>query len=485
MPPANNTFGGGVTETVLGTGVLVLMLIAIFLALLLPRKWVLAPLMFGIFLFPAQTLVIGGFHVFVSRILIFVGLVRSGASRSSDRPFFGGGFNAIDGLFIMYVVFHASAFVLLYQAMGAVVNQFGFIWDALGGYLLVRFLIHDDDDVRRVIKIFSAIAVVLAGTMLYEKFLHVNLYGFIGGHPIISEIRKGSLRAQGPFHHAILAGTFGATLLPLFFWLWKSGKSRFLGLFGMFASVAITISSASSTPVLAFLVGTLAICFWPIRDRMQIVRWGIVIAILALNFVMNAPVWWAIEHIDFAGGSAGQHRAELVDNFIRHFPDWWLIGTKDNANWGFEMWDQSNQYVADGEGGGLAPLVCLIGIIYLGFKWIGISRRSVKGHRELEWYYWLLGSALFSHCVAFMGISYFDQTRVTWFALLAMISAATAPLIKAGALPPQGKPGEVAEVPVNWRLAYTRLQPTARSTNDGLDSRGKHFKPGSVQVERK
>ncbi len=328
MPPANNTFGGGATETVLGTGVLVLMLVVILLTLLLPRRWVLAPLLFGIFLFPAQTFVVGGVHLFVRRILILVGLVRSVASRSSETPLFGGGFNAVDGLFILYVVFRSTAFVLLYQAMGAVTNQFGTIWDALGGYLLVRFLIQDDMDVQRVIKIFSAIAAVLAATMLYEKFSHVNLYGFIGGHPIISEIRNGSLRAQGPFHHAILAGTFGATLLPLFFWLWKSGKSRFLGLIGMFASAAITISSSSSTPVSAFLAGALAICFWPIRGRMQIVRWGIVIAILALNFAMNAPVWWAIEHIDFAGGSAGQHRAELVDNFIRHFPDWWLIGTK-------------------------------------------------------------------------------------------------------------------------------------------------------------
>ena len=70
-------------------------------------------------------------------------------------------------------------------------------------------------DVQRVIKIFSAIAAVLAATMLYEKFSHVNLYGFIGSHPIISEIRNGSLRAQGPFHHAILAGFSEPSVAPL------------------------------------------------------------------------------------------------------------------------------------------------------------------------------------------------------------------------------------------------------------------------------
>jgi hypothetical protein len=36
---------------------------------------------------------------------------------------------------------------------------------------------------------------------------------------------------------------------------------------------------------------------------------------------------------------------------------------------------------------------------------------------------------MFSHLVGFFGISYFDQTRVSWFALLAMIMAATAPYV--------------------------------------------------------
>jgi hypothetical protein len=38
---------------------------------------------------------------------------------------------------------------------------------------------------------------------------------------------------------------------------------------------------------------------------------------------------------------------------------------------------------------------------------------------------WALGSALFANMVAFLGISFFDQTIVVWYALLAMISAAT------------------------------------------------------------
>jgi hypothetical protein len=137
---------------------------------------------------------------------------------------------------------------------------------------------------------------------------------------------------------------------------------------------------------------------------------------------MHAPVWWALEHIDLAGGSAGEHRAELIDNFVNHFGDWWLIGTSDNASWGYEMWDQSNQYVAEGEAGGLATFISFLALLCIAFKSIGKSRQFSARDRKEEWFFWLLGAALFTHTFAFFGISYFDQTRYSFYALLAIIS---------------------------------------------------------------
>jgi len=67
----------------------------------------------------------------------------------------------------------------------------------------------------------------------------------------------------------------------------------------------------------------------------------------------------------------------------------------------------------------------------------------VEGDRAKEWYFWLLGAALFSHAVAFFGISYFDQTRMAWFALLVVIVAATAPVLAKSEkteLQPSGSP---------------------------------------------
>lgn len=443
MEPEHFRFGGGVAETMLGPAVLGGMLIAIILILWLPRKYVIVPLMMSIFLCPiGQTLVVGGLHVFVVRILILFGWVRVVVSKSSGTAFFAGGYNVIDKAFTLWAIVRASSFMLLYWQLGAVINQCGSILDAFGGYFLLRWLIRDDEDIQRVMKTCALIVAILGVTMLYERFNGTNLYGVIGGVPIIPETRNGDVRAQGPFGHAILAGTFAATLFPLFFWLWKSGQSKISGIAGMIASSTIPFLTACSTPILAYGGAVVGLCFWPFRKQMRLVRWALVFALVGLQVVMKAPFWWAIQHVDAAGGSSSWHRALLVDQFIRHFGDWWLIGTKDNASWGHHTWDVANQYVAEGTAGGLATVLCFLAMIRGSFGRIGTARRSIEGSRKKEWYFWILGAALFSHVVAYFGISYFDSTRISWFALLAMISAATAPVLAAKGA--RGQPPEIA-----------------------------------------
>jgi hypothetical protein len=158
---------------------------------------------------------------------------------------------------------------------------------------------------------------------------------------------------------------------------------------------------------------------------MRWVRWGIVLGIIALQLVMKAPFWWAIQHVDVAGGSSSWHRALLVDQFINHVDDWWLLGTKDNASWGHHTWDVANQYVAEGETGGMLAFLCFLGIIRAGFVRIGKARKCVEGNVKREWLFWALGATLFAHVVAYFGISYFDWSRIAWLIFLAMISAAT------------------------------------------------------------
>lgn len=450
-------FGGGATGTVLGPFVLAAMIVLIALIFVLPRKYVMVPLLIGLFLCPAgQSLFLGGAHFFVTRILIFAGWLRLLASKASGHKMWNQ-FDSLDKVFLFWALFRSFAFLVRHPESGALMNQGGFLIDDIGGFFLIRALLPDEESIDRVIRVLVGIATVLAVTMLYEEFKGVNLYGIIGKAPIVDEVRNGHIRAQGPFEHAILAGTFAATLLPLFFWLWKSGKSRPLGVLGMLAVTVIPWTTQASTPLLAYGAALFALCFWPFRKQMRMVRWGIVGTLAGLQIVMKSNFWWVIKHVDVIGGSSGWDRANLVDQFFTHFSSWWLVGTSQNASWGFTTWDISNQYVAEGEVGGLVTFIAFIVLICICFRWLGNARKSAQGAPQKEWYFWILGAALFSHVTAYFGISYFDQTRFTWFVLLAIILTATLPLRRSAEVVQQ----ESTAPPViqrPWSLAPDSLQ---------------------------
>jgi hypothetical protein len=438
MPPENLRFGGGASETVLHPIVLAAMLIAIVLIFLLPRKYVIWPFLCTAFLVPlGQAILVGGLHFFVIRVIILTVAVRMLVSMfTSPEGAFGHRWGALDIIFVLWALFRASAGVLVFSFnSSATIYQAGFLLDALGGYFALRYLIRDDDDIYKTIRVFAVISVIISGCMLFEKLHQVNLFGLLGGVRAIPEVRLGSVRAQGPFQHELLAGTFGATLLPLFFLLWKRGTSQVLAVLGAISATVMVVTSHSSTSVMAYAAALIAICAWPLRRHMRLVRWALVLALVSLQLVMKAPAWFLIARVDIVGGSSGYHRAMLVDHFITHFRDWWLMGTADNARWGFDMWDLCNQFVSEGELGGLATFACFVAMILLGFSKIGRARKSVEGDREKEWYFWLLGAALLSHVTAFFGVSYFDQTRVLWFALLAFIVIATAPYLAVKRVP--------------------------------------------------
>lgn len=426
--PENHKFGGGATETMLHPIVLVALLIVVVLILILPRKYVIVPVLFITFLTPLpQQLLLGGLHIFVLRIVVLTGCVRIFVTRflSAERTM-GGGWNSLDTAFVLWASFRAVAFVLLYLNSSALVNQFGFLWDAFGGYFLLRFLIQDQEDMLRSIKCLAILVVILGAAMLNEQRTGHNIFAVLGGVPnFTSGVRDGRIRSQSVFQHPLLAGAFGATLFPLFILLRKFSKAKVLSVIAMISSVVMAYTSATSTSIMTLGAGIFGLLFWPFRKQMRKLRWGIVIGLLALQLVMHAPVWWAISHIDLTGGSSSYQRAALVDKFIRNFPNWCLVGTNDAGTWGWDMWDTCNQYVQEGEDGGLATLACFLALIVISFRRLGNARKAVEGDSRQEAYYWILGSALFSHVIGYLGISYFDQTRFAWFAFLAMISVCT------------------------------------------------------------
>jgi len=429
VPPENYKFGGGLSDTVLHPIVLMAMLIAILLIFLLPRKYIVVPLLFFVFLVPrGQELYVGGVHLLVSRILTIAGGLRMMAGKHlSKKPLLAGGFNSVDRAFILCSLFQVLGVISHFFQSQAIINQFGFLLDVLAAYLLLRSLVQGEEDIHRVVKCFAFLTAIIAVGMVIEQLKLINIFGLLGGVRLIPEIREGKIRSQGVFQHPLLAGTFSATLLPLFCLLWKNGKAKFIAAIGMVGATIMTVTAWSSTPLLTYAAGLLCVLLWPIRTKLRLVRWGLVFAVIGLQFVMKAPFWFLITHIDLSGGSSGYHRAMLIDHFIRQFADWWFLGAKDTSTWGDDMWDVQNQFVSVGVNGGLIALFAFIAIVSRSFARLGDTRKALAGDKKQEWLFWFLGSALVANVVGFFGINYFDQSCISWFVLLAMISTVTAP----------------------------------------------------------
>ena len=453
MEPEHFRFGGGISDTVLNPLVLVLVLLVGVIVLVRPRISIVGPLIAAFILIPMdQILVIGSLHFPMLRLLALFGFVRMVREKLSSRgQVFSGGINNIDLAVISFAVVTALAGVLLFQEWGALIYQLGNIYTIFGVYFLLRYLIRDESDIVRMFRALACVAAVVAAVMTWEMITGHNPYALLGGANAAdyatSIARAERFRATACFMHPILAGTFGAILLPLFVWLWWSGKpNRWMAVVGIVSATVITLASNSSTPVVAYAGGVLALGLWPLRNWMRLLRWAIVFMIVSLHLVMKAPVWHLIARIDVSGGSSSYHRFMLVDQCIRHFSDWWLVGVKSTFGWGWDMWDTANQYVSICDCSGLLPFILFLATIVYGFKYLGKARRNAP-NRKQQVFLWALGAGLFANVVAFMGISYTDQTQVVWYALLATISAAVVAHPKNTSIP---VPAVVRSIAPNW-----------------------------------
>jgi hypothetical protein len=477
MEPQNIRFGGGAAETLLHPLVAVWLLIAIVLMLTRPREQALVVFLISCFTIPVgQVVVLGSLHFTVLRILIIAGLARlTSAGGLSRRGRFPGGFNPVDQVVVLWTVSALIILSLQWMNMQALVHNLGDFLDAIGGYLVVRFLIPNGDAVRSTIKVLAWVCVIQGVCMTNEQITHRNIFGYLGGMPLTVTVRDGKIRSEGVMG-CLYAGVFAGTIIPMFLWLWTQTKSRLAAVAGLAGATAMVITSNSSTSWMAIAGSIVGLAFWPLRKQMRLVCWGFALLLLVLHLVMNGPVWSLIARVDLTGSSSSYHRYYLLDNCIRHFGDWWLLGYKYYDKWGWSMWDLCNQFVVVALLGGLLTLVFYIAIFTRSFRAIGKARKLVNGNRGKEWFLWCLGADLFANVVAHFGINYMAQMMMSLFPLVACISVATFEIRQEVR---QSKT-RVGQVPVNVELLSTTaveatcLQlsgPEQRSWNDLSEAR--------------
>jgi len=194
---------------------------------------------------------------------------------------------------------------------------------------------------------------------------------------------------------------------------------------GLVSATLVTMNSASSGPMLAYMAGVLGFFFWPLRNEMPFVKWLGIMALLLIQLFMKAPIWALFMHVQVLGASGGYHRFFLIDEFIKHFSEWWLFGTKYTSHWGYYLFDVTNHYIRVAVDGGLITLVFFIATIISCFKGVGTVIRTPQAAPELMTLAWGVGTSLFTHVLSFISVSYFDQIIVIWYLTLAIIATVT------------------------------------------------------------
>lgn len=418
--------GGG---TVFAPLALALLVVAGVIILVLPRRYAVMAFLAAALLIPMSQQIVAGVTFSAYRLLILVGLVRiytRGESRAVQWM------TPLDRSVAYFSYIKVVTFTLLWLSVSALINRLGYLVDDLVGYYVLRCLIRDGDDLQSAFRALGWLSVTLALMMSYEYATNQNPASVLGA-PVAAtfdKLRDGKVRAQGTFAHAILAGTFGATLFPIFFgFLVYPGKmsSRLLGALGTLATATIVIVSTSSGPYITFGAAIIGLLAWPFRKQTRLIKWGLIGLIVGLHIVMQDPVWALLYKARFIGGGSGYHRYQLIDQSIKHFSEWWLFGTKNNWQWGYDMWDLANNYVACAVTGGLITLFLFCLMLHRTYLVLSSYRAAAaaKGEKGVEWQAWTLTVSVMAHSVAYFGISYFDQTKVLWVVFLALVVAAS------------------------------------------------------------
>lgn len=389
----------------------------------LPRRLAAVPLLLGAsYVTRVAEIEIGPAHLTVMRILVLIGLCR--VLVKGER--LANGLNRVDRLVMLWAgwlivssVFHTS---------DAWMFRAGIVWSDLGCYFLFRTLIVDSDDVRRIFKVLCLVLLPVAVLMLWEKSAGQNVFAVLGGASEV-DVRDGHARARGPFAHAILAGTVGATCLPMALYFWKSRAGYCV--LGLLAGGGIVFASTSSSPVMMMVFMLTGLLLWRVRGRLGMIRLLVGGAVIVLDVMMKDPVYFLMARIDVTGGSTGWHRARLIQSAIEHLDEWWLGGTDYTRHWlstgipaNLMHTDITNHLLAMGVMGGLALMMIFVTVVFSAFSMVGRALLQSRDRAKNEAFLiWTLGTLLFGHVMNFMSISLFDQSAVFFYLILAGIGA--------------------------------------------------------------
>ncbi len=409
---------------------IVLLVVALPTILVVPRRWAPVPiLVMACYTTLAQGVMLGPFNFFSIRLVILAGFVRLivlGEYRGLPA-------SPLDRLMLVWSCLALAASIFRPDPVATLTFNGGLVFNALGTYILLRAFCRSPADLIFLCRVVAWLLLPVALMMVYEKLTASNLFSYLGGVPAVPDIRGGRVRAQGPFAHAILAGTVGGAMLPLCVGLWNLRRGA--ALVGAFAAVTMVIASASSGPLMSAMVAVVGLLCWNIRAAMSTIRWAALAAYGLLMVIMTTPPYYLMARIDLTGGSTGWHRARLIEASMEHLGEWWLAGTDftrhwiaSGVGWSPNHTDITNHYLLLGVLGGLPLLILFVILLAKCFSLVGQSVHLMERKRpDYAFLYWALGVSLFSHVTSSLAIAYYDQSFVFLYVTIAAIASLGGP----------------------------------------------------------
>jgi hypothetical protein len=321
------------------------------------------------------------------------------------------------------------------------VGAVGLNLELLLSYLVVRCSVRSLDDLRILACTAAILCVLVVPFFLIERQTGRNMFSVFGGIPEVTPMREGKIRCRGAFSHAILAGCFFVAWMPIWIGLALKGRQleRVVAVSGFLAAFLIVFACASSTPVVALILGIGVWIFFPARAHLRLLWMSGLAFAVVLNFLMEKGIWHLIARIDLVGGSTGYHRYHLIDKAIKHFGEWWMLGTSSTAHWGYGLFDVTNQFVLEGVRGGVWALLAIILVFILSYAAIGrelrglaarISQARALGMPRVasacmadEYLVYALGATMCAQMAIFLAVSYFGETTVIWQFFMGLCAA--------------------------------------------------------------
>lgn len=394
------------------------------LLLLVPRHWAPLPLLLATcYTTVGQKIEIGPFSFTVLRTLVAMGAIRILIRK--EWPM--GGLCGLDWLMVLWAGWALCASGFHKDPMWSLIGNLGRAYDTLGLYFLIRCFCQTEEDVKGLVTMIVILLVPVSLAMLNEQLTHRNVFSVLGAVPETPQIRNEHLRSQGPFRHAILAGTVGAVCAPLMLAIWR--KHPLVAKVGLATCLLMIVTSASSGPVMSLILGVFALAAWRWRHLTRRMRITAALSYILLYLLMTSPPYYLIARIDLVGGSTGWHRARLIQSAFEHLDEWWWAGTDytrhwmpTGVSWSPDHTDITNHYLFLGVIGGVPLMVFFIMILWWGFRYVGETMRLREDASfQVRFLSWVLGASLFSHALTCISVYYFDQSILFLYLTLAMI----------------------------------------------------------------